>query len=158
MNLQQIRALGAISTRPLVPKTITFRYPEPLPVEQWTDAETPAYPDQPEMKDGVLDTLIRKRSASDFYELLRAPPREQACVAILRCVCDTDGNPVFGSVEQIDNLADWLFVPLLLAVNEVNSAAPKFSAPKTKSGAISLSPSGGVRSKSGSRRSRKTSG
>jgi hypothetical protein len=158
MDIQQLRALGAISPRALVPKKVEFRYPVPLPEAEWTDPEVPSYPDEPEWREGHLDTFIRKRSASDAYELLRAEAREHAVYGVLRGVCNADGSPVFSSFEQVDGLADWLFWPLVVAVNEVNRGGPKRSAPRTKSGATSPSPSGAARSRSGKRRSPRKSG
>ena len=158
MDIKQLRALGAISSRVLVPKTIKFQYPVPLPEAEWADPDVPEYPENPEWQEGTFDTFIRKRSASDFYEIVRAESRDQACIAIHRGVCEADARPVFESREQVDGLKDWLFLPLLAAVNEVNSSGPKRSTPRTKPGATSPSPSGGARSRSGRKRSPRTSG
>lgn len=149
MDIKQLQSLGAISSRNIIKKQITFRYPEPLPADQWADPKAPEYPDNPEIVDGKAEVFVRKRSAADFMELVSSPDREKGCYSILRCVCNEDGSPLFESYEQVDNLADWMFVPLLLAVNEVNKITPKHLPPRTNSGSTSPSRSGAGRSRSG---------
>jgi hypothetical protein len=144
MDIKQIQSFGGFVTRVLFKKEIPVRRPVLKPAEEW------ANPDEPE-KTGefVEDTLtahVRKRSSADFLEMVQATDRDKAHIAILRCICHEDGTEVFESLAQCKQLEEWLFIPLMLAVNEVNQFGLKNSQPKTSSG-TSLPSSSGVRSR-----------
>lgn len=157
MELKQLQAMGAIAARTLVPKDIQIKYQRPLPPEQWAEPGVPEYPDKPEMVEETLRVFVRKRSAIDSAEFMRASDRERGFLAILRCVCNEDGSQLFSDLEQVASLADWMWIPLAAAVYEVNEFGPKNSQPRTSSGASSRSPSAADRSRSGKRRSPKKS-
>ncbi len=136
--------MGGMVTRSLFKKEIPIRRPVLKPAEEWAD------PNEPE-KTGefVQDTLtahVRKRSSVDFIEMVQATDRDKAHIAILRCICHEDGTEVFESLAQAKQLEEWLFIPLMLAVNEVNSFGLKNSQPRTSSG-TSLPSSSAVRSR-----------
>lgn len=139
MDINQLQALGALVTRSVFPKEIKVRRPVLKPVEEWAD------PGEPEgTGEFVEDTLtahVRKRSSADFLEMVQAPDRDKAHIAVLRCVCREDGTEVFQSLEQAKQLQEWLFIPLMLAVNEVNQFGLKNSQPRTSSGTSSPSSS-----------------
>lgn len=157
MDLKQLQAMGAIEHRPLVPKKIPVKYPVPNDPATWADPEVAEYPDTPEFKDGIFDTHIRKRSSADFIELTSAPNREKPFVAIFRCVCNPDGSQLFETMDQVLGLKEWLWIPLMTAVNEVNQFGPKNSRPRTNSGMNSPS-SSAARLRKRSSASRKKSG
>jgi len=139
MDLKQLTSLGAIVPRTLFKKEVPLKRPGLKPAEEWAD------PNEPEFSGEVLDdsvtVWIRKRSSADFLEMLQAPTRDKAHIAILRCVCNEAGAEVFESLEQCKQLREWLFLPLMVAVNEVNEFGLKNSPPKTSSGTNSRSPS-----------------
>lgn len=157
MDLIQLKAMGAITPRSLVQKDVSVRYPVPLPQEQWIDPEVAEYPDPSEYAESVISTHIRKRSSADFIEMLNVRNAEKPFIAILRCVCKPDGSQLFESFEQVIALQDWLWIPLMKAVNEVNEFGPKNSLPRTSSGARSRSPSAAGASRNGKKRSLKKS-
>jgi len=136
--------MGAIVTRSLFKKDIPIKQPVLRPVEEWES------PDQPEFTGEVVDNTltahVRKRSSADFLEMVQAPDRDKAHIAIWRCIVHEDGTEVFESLEQAKQLQEWLFIPLMLAVNEVNGFGLKNSQPKTNSG-MSLPSSSVARSR-----------
>lgn len=140
MDLKQLQAMGALVTRSLFKKEVPVRRPVLKPAEEWAD------PNEPELTDEFVDdsvtVWIRKRSSADFLEMVQAADRDKAHVAILRCVCNPDGSEVFESLAQAKQLREWLFIPLMVAVNEVNGYGLKNSPPKTSSGTNSRSSSG----------------
>lgn len=139
MDLKQLQALGAIVSRTLFKKEIKVRRPILKPAEEWADASEPE--ESGEIVDDTLTTWIRKRSSADFLEMIQAPDRDKAHIAVLRCVCLEDGAEVFESLGQCKQLKEWIFLPLMYAINEVNSFGLKNSRPKTKSGMNSPSSS-----------------
>jgi len=153
MELKQLQAMGAIASRTLVQKDIQIKYQKPLPQGEWADPAVPEYPDKPEMVEETLRVFVRKRSAIDSAEFMRATDRERGFLAILRCVCNKDGSQLFDDLDQVASLADWMWIPLAAAVYEVNEFGPKNSQPRTSSGASSRSPSAAGRSRNGKRRS-----
>lgn len=155
MDLRQLQALGAFVSRDLHKRTITFTYRPMKPRESWADPAEPEFEDA--LKTDTAEVYIRRRNSADFYEMVKADERDKVFVVIFRCVCNPDGSPLFESVEQASNLAEWMTVPLIAAVNEVNNYQPGKSKPRTSSGATSRSASAGVRSASGKKRSAKKS-
>lgn len=155
MDLKQLQAMGAIVPRTFYEKTIPIRRPVLKPVEEWAEADAPEKTDK--FVDDTITVHIRKRSSADFLEMVTAPDRDKAHIAVLRCVCKPDGAEVFESLEQTKQLEEWLFIPLMLAVNEVNKFGLKNSQPRTSSGANSRSPSAAGRSRNGKKRSAKKS-
>lgn len=156
MDIKQLQALGAIVTRSLFKKEIPVRRPVLKPAEEWE------FPDQPEFTGEIVDDSltahVRKRSSADFLEMVQAPDRDKAHIAILRCICHEDGSEVFESLQQAKQLQEWLFIPLMVAVNEVNGFGLKNSQPRMSSGAKSRSASAVAPSRSGNKRSAKKSG
>lgn len=151
MDLKQLQAMGAIVPRTLFKKDIPIKRPVLKPVAEWAD------PDQPEQTGEVVsDTVtawVRKRSSADFMEMINAPDRDKMHIAVLRCICHEDGTEVFESLEQAKQLQEWMFVPLMTAVNEVNQYGLKNSQPRTNSGASLRSASAAGRSRNGKRQS-----
>jgi hypothetical protein len=133
MKLNELQALGAIVSRTLFKKDIALKRPELKPAEEWADPNEPEF--SGEVVEDSVTVWIRKRSSADFLEMLQAPDRDKAHIAILRCVCNEQGEEVFESLAQCKQLREWMFLPLMLAVNEVNKFDLKNSAPKTNSGA-----------------------
>ncbi len=157
MDLSTLKAMGAVEHRPLVPKNIVVKYPVPNDPASWVDPEVPEYPEKPEFKESTIAAHIRKRSSADFIELTSAPNREKPFVAIFRCVCNPDGSQMFETLDQVLGLKEWLWIPLMTAVNEVNQFGPKNSRPRTNSGMNSPS-SSAARSRKRSNVSPKKSG
>lgn len=144
MDIKQLQAMGGFVTRTLFPKTINVRQPVLKPASEWASADEPEFTG--EVVDTTMDVHIRKRSSFDFLELVKAEDCDRAHVAILRCVLQADGEPVFTDLNQVKQLREWLFIPLMQAVNEVNEFGLKNSQPKTNSG-TSLPSSSGARSR-----------
>lgn len=139
MELKQLHAMGAFVPRTFYEKTIPIRRPVLKPEEEWAD---PAVPEKTgEYVDDTLTVHIRKRSSADFLEMIAAPDRDKSHIALLRCACKPDGTEVFDSLEQAKQLDDWLFIPLMVAVNEVNKFGLKNYQPRTSSGTNSPSSS-----------------
>lgn len=139
MDLKQLTSLGAIVPRTLFKKEVALKRPTLKPAEEWADPNEPEF--SGEIVDDTMTVWVRKRSSADFLEMMRAPDNDKAHIAILRCICDQEGNEVFESLAQCKQLREWMFLPLMLVVNEVNEFGLKNSAPKTKSGANSPSSS-----------------
>lgn len=155
MDLRQLQALGAFVSRDLVKRTITFSYYPLTPADSWADPKEPEY--ETERRTDTADIHIRKRNSADFMEIVQASDRDKACISIHRCVCNPDGSPLFADLEQVRSLTEWMLIPLLNAVNEVNSFVPGKSRPRTSSSVTSRSPSAEGQSGSGAKRSRKKS-
>lgn len=156
MDFHQLQALGGIVPTALVRKEIEFTYYRPLPESEWADPNIPETEQSPSTDTAVV--FIRKRTSRDFLDIVKAPEQDKPFLALFRCVCTEDGAPLFPSLDDAARLAEWMLVPLIGAVNEVNSFLPKAFPPKTSSGATSPSPSAVVRSGSGRTRSTKKSG
>jgi hypothetical protein len=140
MDLKQLQAMGALVPRTLFKKEIPFRRPVLKPTEEWSNAGEPE--ESGEFVDDTVTAWIRKRSSADFLEMIQAPDRDKAHIAVLRCVCLEDGAEVFESLAQAKQLKEWLFLPLMMAVNQVNEFGLKNSHPRTSSGTSSRSSSG----------------
>lgn len=151
MDIKQLQAMGAIVSRTLHKKEVKIRYRPLLPESEWTDPKEPE--PQPEYVDETLTTWIRKKSSADFIEMLQADDRDKALIAVYRCVCHEDGTQVFESLAQVSQVEEWLIVPLIMAVNEVNGFGLKNSTPRASSGAKSRSLSAAVPSQNGKTRS-----
>ncbi len=139
MDLKQLQALGAIVTRTLFKKEIPVKRLALKPKEEWANESEPE--ESGEIVDDTLTTWIRKRSSADFLEMIQAPDRDKAHIAVLRCVCLEDGTEVFESLDQVKQLKEWLFIPLMIAINEVNRFGLKNLQPRTNSGTNSPSSS-----------------
>lgn len=155
MDLKQLQAAGAFVPRTLFKREIPIKRPEMKPEGEWADPEVPEYTG--ELLDDTVTAFIRKRSSADFMEIRQAKNRDKWHLSVLLCVCHEDGTPVFDSLEQAEQLQEWLFVPLAAAVLEVNGEGAKNFQPRTNGGASSRSASAVGRLKSGKRRSRKPS-
>lgn len=139
MELKELQVLGAYVPRKLIKKEVPINRPVLKPKEEWADAEIPEFTG--ERSADTITVHIRKRDSADFMEMTAADDRERVSIALLRSVCKPDGSPVFESVEQVNSLAEWLFIPLMVAVGEVNSFESKNSQPRMSSGAKSPSSS-----------------
>lgn len=156
MDLKQLQAMGAIIPRTLFKREVPIKRPELKPANEWAD---PTVPEKTgEWLDDTVTVYIRKKSSADFMEMVAAPDREKAHIAVLRCVCDEKGCEVFESLDQAKQLEEWLFIPLVMVVNEVNQFGLKNSQPRTSSGAKSRSASAEGRSRNGKLRSVKRNG
>lgn len=139
MELKDLQGPGAYVSRKLIKKEVPLRRPLLKPAKEWGDPEIAEFTG--EIVDDSMTVHIRKRDSADLMEMVGSDDREKASIAILRCVCKPGGGQVFESLEQVNQLADWLFLPLMMVVGEVNNFAPKNSQPMTSSGAKSRSPS-----------------
>lgn len=156
MDLQQLRLMGAIKDRSIVPRTITTMKHRPLlPESEWVESGVPQYAE--EAIEDTIDCFIRKQSAADAIEIAGTERRLQPFVYVLRCVVDQNGAQVFPDLDTVIFLEEWILGPLFKAVKEVNHADPKPSPPRTNSGASSRSVSGGAPSPSGKKFSRRKS-
>ena len=156
MDFKQLQALGGIVSAALVRKEIEFTYHRPLPAEQWADPGVPEV--EPEAVTECATIFVRKRNSRDFLDIAKAADSEKPFLAIFRCVCTEDGSPLFPSAEHASQLAEWLLVPILNAVNEVNRFDPKALPPRTTSGSTSPSRSADAASRSGRSRSPRKKG
>ena len=147
MDLKQLQAMGAIVPRTLFKREIEIKRPVLKPAAEWADPELPE--ETGEFVEETITAHIRKRASADFLEMINADDRDKAFVAILRCVCDDRGAELFESLDQAKQLQEWLFIPLAMAVNEVNKFGLKNSQPRTSSGAKSRSLSAEGRSRNG---------
>lgn len=160
MDLKQLQAMGGINARSLVKREIPIMRPPMKPEAEWEDPSVPESDDlapKEQWAKSTLEVHVRKRSAADFYELLSSDDRNKPLIVILRCICNSDGTPVFESLEQVDQLKEWLWMPLAVVANEVNKLDPKNSRPRMSSGAKSRSPSVAVPLRNGKKRSAKKS-
>lgn len=146
MDFQKLQALGGIVSSALVPKEIEYTRPR-TPEEGEGESIT---------ERGTIH--VRKRNSADFLAIVQAPESERPFVTLFRCVCTPDGAPLFPSVGDAAQLAEWLMIPMISAVNEVNAFDPKGFPPRTTSGSTSPSRSADAASRSGNSRSRKKKG
>lgn len=155
MDLKQLQAMGAFVPKTLFKREVEFDRPVLRPEAEWASPDEPEYTG--ELVKESVTAWIRKRSSADFMEIRQAPTRDQMSVALLRCVCHEDGAEVFESIDQVRQLEEWFFVPLMWHVSEVNKFGAKNSQPRTSGGANSHSASAAGRLRSGKRRSVKKS-
>lgn len=158
MDLKSLKAMGALTSRSLVKKDVAVRYPVPLPQDQWANPEVAEYPDPMVYEETTIETHIQKKSSADFIEMMQARDSEKGFIAVFRCVRQADGSQVFDTFEQVMALNEWLWIPLMRAVYEVNEFSPKNSRPRTSSGAKSRLPSAAAPSRNGKKRLVKKSG
>lgn len=156
MDLKQLHAMGAMVPKTLFKRELEINRPELVPEDQWADPKVAEFTGE-WVKDSIT-VHIRKRNSSDFLQIVQAENADKAHTAVWCSVCTEDGSPVFETIEQVRDLQEWLFAPLLLAVNEVNEVGPKNSQPRTSFGAKSRSPSAEGQSRNGSKPSPKMSG
>lgn len=147
MNLQQLQSMGALAPRKLTRREVAINRPVPKPETEWADPEVPEFTD--ETVPDTVTVFIRKGSAADAIEFVRADERSQPFVALLRFICNEDGSPVFPDLETAMRVHTWLALPLMEAAREVQGTLPNASTPRTNSGASSPSPSGDEASGSG---------
>jgi hypothetical protein len=151
--------MGGLAPGGLVRRDISIKRPPLKPKEEWASPDAPESDESAPMQAWTDETLtihIRKRSAIDFYELVAAEDRQKPFMVIFRCVCQENGQPVFSSFEQVEQLRPWLWMPMATAAQEVNKTSSKNSQPKTNSGMSSPS-SSAARSQKLARASRKKS-
>ncbi len=141
MDLSSLKAMGAINTRSLVKKDVLVKYPVPLPQDQWSDPEIAEYPEVLVYEEKTIQAHIQKKSSADFIEMMQARDAEKPFIAIFRCVRHADGSQVFDTFEQVLALKEWLWIPLMKVVNEVNEFVLKNSQPRMNSGTKSPSSS-----------------
>lgn len=156
MDIQQLQALGALVPAHLFKREIPITYRPLTPADTWADPDVTEHEAEPVTQ--TITAHIRKRSSADFLEMVNAPDGDKPFVGLLRCVVHPDGSPVFADLAQAKQLAEWMLIPLLTAVNEVNTFAAKKSQPRMSSGAGSPSPSAAGALPSGRRQSRSKSG
>lgn len=135
MKLSELQAMGAFAPEKLVKREIKFKRPEYLPESEWADPDVPEQTG--EFIEDTVTVYIRRGSAADAIELVRAPEREQPFLAIHRAIVHADGKPVFESVEQAMSLQLWLAMPLFEAISEVAPKVPKALRRKKSGGANS---------------------
>ncbi|MDQ3039518.1 MAG: phage tail assembly chaperone family protein, TAC [Pseudomonadota bacterium] len=152
MDLKQLQALGAIVPRGLIKREITFDYYPLKPETEWAESDVPERQD--DKTEGRMTVHIRKGSSADAIEVAGSSERERPFVAILRCICNENGDPVFPTIEDAMSLETWLAIPLFEAINSVSGIGTKKSQPGTSSGAKSRSLSAGDQSRNGKRSSR----
>lgn len=136
MDLKELQAMGAFVPVKLVKKEVSIKRPG-------SDAEE------------KLTVWVRRGNASESIDMLTEEGGRRAAKAIHLAICDKEGNRVFPTLEHVIGngkapedegylgaLAEWLFFPLIVAINEVEKdAAPKPSGRTTSGGATSHSPS-----------------
>jgi hypothetical protein len=155
MDLRQLQSLGAFVPTKLIRREVEVNRPVLKPESDWEIPDVHEFSEERVRE--KMTVFLRKRASADFMEMVAAEDRQKTSISILRCVCNEDGSQLFESVEQVSQLEDWIFFPLIGVVMEVNNFGPKRSPSRTSSGASSRSASAGVRSKSGSKRSGKRS-
>ena len=153
MDINMLQAIGCFAPRGLKKKTVEFSYPEPLPAEQWEDPAVPQYGEDPQMLSGTLDVWVRPQSSAEYLEMLGAERNSRTDLMLVRCLCDQAGQPLF-TAEQVVSLKQWLYIPLLVAVNEANRSSEKKTTPTMNGGATSRSRSAAKPSRSGRKSSR----
>lgn len=152
MDLQQLQAMGAfVSNRP-VKRVVEFKRPIPVTESEWADPDVPEFTG--EFEDVTMDVFIKRTSSADDFVILRADKDDRAHATVLRRIVNSDGERVFESIEQVKQLAAWMFLPLVQVLNEVTPSAPKAqtSVPTTRSGSRSRSRSADAPRKSGKKR------
>lgn len=156
MQLNQLLQLGGVVPSTLFVRELPVTYRPLKPTGEWSD------PDVPEREsEAITQTVtvhVRKRSSADFLEMVNAPEADKPFIALLRCLVTPEGAPVFSDLDHAKRIEEWLLVPLLTTVNEVNGTDAKKYLPRTSSGAVSPSPSADGASRSGSKRYRNKSG
>lgn len=167
MELSQLQSIGAFVPKTLFRKEVEFSQPVLKPEAEWVDAGVPEFTG--ELVDSNMTIWVRKRNSADFMQLRLAPDVDKWHLALVLSVCHEDGRPAFvdkldekgrleiSALDRAKQLRDWLFVPMMTAVNEVNGEGAKNSQPRTNGGASSRSASAGEQSRNGRRLSRKKS-
>ncbi len=159
MDLKQIQAFGGYSSQGIVKRDIKIFRPPLKPESEWLDGK-PESDDSAPKESWIEDkasVYVRKRSAQDSYEIMATENRGRPFVTIFRCICNEDGSPFFDSLEQVEQLKDWLWLPLSLVASEVNDLTGKKSRPRTNAGVGSRSLSGAGQSQSGRKSSARKS-
>lgn len=147
---QQVQSWGAFMPSQIKRKTITIRRPVAKPEAEWADPDTPEFTD--DRVEEQWDIFVRRGTSADGLEIMRAGDREQPFLAVFRCVCNEDGSPFFESLEQAEQAALWLILPMFDACVEEVIPQKKSQARGNSGGATSRSRSAAKRSKSSKRR------
>lgn len=152
MDLQELQAMGAFVSNRLVKRVVAFKRPVPVDEALWAEPDVPEFTG--EFEDVTMDVFIKRPSSADDLVILRAGRESQAHAAVLCRIVNEDGSRVFESMEQVQQLAGWMFLPLVNVLHEVTPAAPKAqtSIPMTPSGSRSRSRSADAPRKSGRKR------
>lgn len=156
MDLIKLQTMGALVPLTIFKREIEVTYRPFKSKDQWDSEDTPEY--EAEAVTEKMTVHVRKRTSADMLDVGSAEGADRALLTILRCVCQSDGKPVFEDIEQVRRLEPWLSIPLMNVVAEVNRYDAKKSQPRTSSGALSLSPSAAGASRSGKTRSPKRKG
>lgn len=139
MDLSKLQGLGAFVPQALFKRDVPISYYPLKPAKTWADPDVPEH--EAERAVDSVTTYIRKRTSAQFLELCSANDADKPFLTVLQCIVQADGRPVFEDIDQVKRLAEWMLIPLVRAVSEVNTFAAKKSQPRTSSGAASPSPS-----------------
>lgn len=155
MDISKLQGIGAFVPLAVFKREVSISYYPLKPVETWADPDVPEH--EAERVVDTITTYIRKRTSAQFLELCGADDPDKPFLTVLHCIVQADGSPVFEDVDQVKRLAEWMLIPLVRVVSEVNTFAAKKSVPRTSFGAVSPSPSA-ARSRKPRPPSRKKSG
>lgn len=141
MDIKQLSSMGAFIPKGLVKKEVEIKRPAPIPESEWDDPSVPEF-DEENLLSESMTIHVKRRSSADFLQMVNAKDNEKALVAVLLSVVDESGNQVFEDLDQVSQLKEWLLIPLMLAVGEVNSPGKKKNSRTRKNfGVSSPSPS-----------------
>lgn len=158
MDLSQLKAMGLVTSNPLVKREIKVLYHPLLPKDEWADPEVEER--APSKVEGEVTVYLSKLTAADQIAVAAASAagRDYTYVILSRCVYTEDGRRLFPTEEDARGLDLSMFGELVAEINKLNGGGEKKSLPRTKRGANSRSPSAAERSRSGKRSFRPVSG
>jgi hypothetical protein len=158
MDYAQLKAMGVVESHPMVRHEFTIRYFPLLPKEQWKDPNIEER--AAERAEAQVTVYLRSMTAADQIAAAAAnrAKRDPVYLMIHRCVFKEDGGRLFESEEQATEIDLDMFAGLINGLNKLHGGSAKKSQPRMKRGASSRSPSAAAASKSGSRKSVRTSG
>lgn len=149
MDLARLKALGLVTSNPLVKRDIKIKCRPLVPQEQWADPEVEER--EPEQEVSVTVYLSKLTAADQIEVYARKQAKQDFTYLILsRCVHTEEGLRLFPTEEDARGLNLEMFAELVMEVRKLNGDAAKKSPPRTKRGASSRSPSADDPSPSGS--------
>lgn len=122
--LDDLKAMGLVSQRPLIRRDIEVEYYPPKPVEEWANPEIEERED--ELAKATVTVYLKKYRVGDIVAMSQIEPEEdRVYFAIHRSVCDESGAPLFPTLQDAKMIGDELLYPIVSAISDLNGTKKK---------------------------------
>jgi hypothetical protein len=134
MDLKQLKAMGLVTTNPMIKHDLEIGYYPLKPESDWAD---PAIPErEAERVTSTITVYLKRYNAADLVIVGAVEDQEmRAWMSIQRSTYTETGDRLFPTLDDAIGLDLAMFGPLLTRINKINEGAKKNSPRKMNSGA-----------------------